>query len=84
VVLCTALMPRPDSAELAKILGIETDRFGFIILPDIVRHPVDTRVPGIVGCGYCLGPRTGDIPDSVMQAGAAAERIVEVLVGKSG
>ncbi len=83
VVLCTALMPRPDSVELAGILGIETDRFGFIVPPDLVKHPVDTRVPGIVGCGYCLGPRTGDIPDSVMQAGAAAERVVEILTGEN-
>jgi len=84
VVLSTALMPRSDSVELAKILGIDTDKFGFLVASDSVGQPVDTQVPGIVGCGYCLGPRTGDIPDSVMQAGAAAARLSEILITGSG
>ena len=83
VVLSVALMPRSDSVELAKILGIMTDRFGFLTPSDAVGQPVDTQVPGIVGCGYCLGPRTGDIPDSVMQAGAAAARLSEILMERS-
>ena len=79
VVLCTALVPRKDSAELAKILGIETDNYRFFKSPDLVARPVDTTVPGIFACGYCLGPKTGDIPDSVTQASAAAARTAEVL-----
>ena len=79
VVLCTALVPRKDSAELAKILGIETDNYRFFKSPDSVARPVDTTVPGIFACGYCLGPKTGDIPDSVTQASAAAARTAEVL-----
>ena len=79
VVLCTALVPRKDSVELAKILGIETDNYRFFKSPDLVARPVDTTVPGIFACGYCLGPKTGDIPDSVTQASAAAARTAEVL-----
>jgi heterodisulfide reductase subunit A len=79
VVLCTALVPRKDSAELAKTLGIETDNYRFFKSPDLISRPVDTTVPGIFACGYCLGPKTGDIPDSVTQASAAAARIAEVL-----
>jgi len=40
---------------------------------------VDTTVPGIFVCGYCLGPKTGDIPDSIMQGSATAARVAEVL-----
>ena len=79
VVLCTALVPRKDSVELAKILGIETDNYRFFKSPDLVARPIDTTVPGIFACGYCLGPKTGDIPDSVTQASAAAARTAEVL-----
>ncbi len=79
VVLCTALVPRKDADELAKILGIQTDNYRFLKSPDLVARPVDTTVPGIFACGYCLGPKTGDIPDSVTQASAAAARTAEVL-----
>lgn len=80
IVLSTALVPRKDSAGLAKILDMQTDSYGFFKSPDPVARPVDTTVPGIFACGYCLGPKTGDIPDSVTQASAAASRTAEVLV----
>ena len=79
VVLCTALVPRRDSDELAKILGIETDDYRFFKSADSVVRAVDTTVQGIFACGYCLGPKTGDIPDSVTQASAAAARVAEVF-----
>ena len=79
VVLCTALVPRRDSDELAKILGIETDDYRFFKSADSVARAVDTTVQGIFACGYCLGPKTGDIPDSVTQASAAAARVAEVF-----
>ncbi|MCL6579965.1 MAG: FAD-dependent oxidoreductase, partial [Candidatus Bathyarchaeota archaeon] len=79
IVLCPALIPKNGSAELAKILGIETDKYGFFKSPDPVTLPVDTTIPGIFACGYCLGPKTGDIPDSVTQASATAVRVAEVL-----
>jgi heterodisulfide reductase subunit A-like polyferredoxin len=36
-------------------------------------------VPGVFVCGYALGPKTGDIPDSIMQGSATAARVAEVL-----
>jgi len=80
VVLCPALMPRRDANELAKILGIELDKYGFFRASHDLAHPVDTPVPGIFASGYCLGPKTGDIPDSIMQGTATAARVAEVLV----
>ncbi len=81
VVLCPALVPRTDAKELAQVLGIEIDKYGFFKASDNITSPVDTTVPGIFACGYCLGPKTGDIPDSIMQGSATAARVAEVLMG---
>ncbi len=79
VVLCPALIPRTDAKELSKILGTKIDKYGFFQASDDVISPVDTTVPGIFACGYCLGPKTGDIPDSIMQGSATAARAAEVM-----
>jgi len=81
VVLCPALVPRTDAKELAKVLGIEIDKYGFFKASNNITSPVDTTIPGIFACGYCLGPKTGDIPDSIMQGSATAARVAEVLMG---
>jgi heterodisulfide reductase subunit A-like polyferredoxin len=65
--------------DLAKTLGIELDNYGFLKLEDPVKKPLDTTVPGIFACGYCVGPKTGDIPDSITQGSATAARVAEVL-----
>jgi heterodisulfide reductase subunit A len=82
VVLCPALIPSKGMQELAKTLGIELDNYGFVRLEDSVRKPLDTTVPGIFCCGYCLGAKTGDIPDSITQGSATAGRVAEVLAAK--
>jgi len=79
VVLCPALIPSKGASELAKVLGAELDNYGFFKAADILTSPVDTTVPGIFVCGYALGPKTGDIPDSIMQGSATAARVAEVL-----
>ena len=81
VVLSAALIPRKDVGDLAQVLGIEVDQYGFLKSSSSISEPVDTTVPGIFACGYCLGPKTGDIPDSVSQGSAAASRAAEVVVG---
>jgi heterodisulfide reductase subunit A len=79
VVLCPALIPREGVKELAKILNIELDNYGFLKSEDPVKKPLDTKVPGIFACGYCLGPKTGDVPDSITQGSATAARVAVVL-----
>ncbi|MFH1328682.1 MAG: FAD-dependent oxidoreductase [Candidatus Bathyarchaeota archaeon] len=78
VVLCSALIPRSDTKELAKMLGIEQDKYGFLKSSDQLFSPVDSSVSGIFICGYCQGPK--DIPDSVAQASGASARAAEVVV----
>ena len=79
VVLCSALIPRGGIDQLAKTLGIKLDDYGFFKVLDRVKKPLDTTVPGILVCGYCLGPKTGDIPDSITQGSAAVSRVAEML-----
>ena len=71
-VLATSLIPRPDAPELARVLGIEVDSYGFVKTDPLA--PVDTTRAGVFAAGCCRGPF--DIPDSVMQASAAAARAV--------
>ena len=77
VVLCQALGPSAGVAELADLLGIRLDADGFVSIPEKPSRPVDTTRRGIFACGCAHGPR--DIPDSVIQASAAAARAAEVL-----
>ena len=77
VVLCTALIPRPDNRKLAHILGVNLDEFDFFKPRDSIYAPIDTKVPGIFICGYCQGPK--DIPESVAQASGAAARAAEII-----
>ncbi len=80
IVLCPALIPRADAKELAKVLGIKVDPYGFFRASEDITHPIETTVLGIFACGYCLGPKTGDIPDSIMQGSATAARAAELLM----
>ena len=76
VVLAMAATPSRDAKQLAKILSIDVDKYGFITTE--YPNPSDTSVKGIYGCGFCLGP--ADIPESVAQASAAANRAAEVVL----
>lgn len=77
VVLCQALGAHRSLHEVARKLGVELDKDGFIQIPDRVCRPVDTSVEGVFACGFCQSPQ--DIPDSVIQASGAAARAAEVL-----
>jgi heterodisulfide reductase subunit A len=70
VALSCATIPSAGSDQLSQILGIKRDRGGFFkeIHPKL--RPVETNVRGIYICGAAQGPK--DIPDSIVQARAAA------------
>ncbi len=80
VVLCQAMIPSEGAKELAATLGIELDQHGFVKTPNPLISPVDTTVPGLLAIGYAASPQ--DIPDSVVQASAAAGRVAQLLRGK--
>ncbi|HEY46107.1 MAG TPA: CoB--CoM heterodisulfide reductase iron-sulfur subunit A family protein [Anaerolineae bacterium] len=78
VVLCQALVPRYGQSEVAQLLGIVLDEYGFVYTPEQLLRPLDTSVPGIFACGFCQSPQ--DIPDSVAQASGVAARVAELLL----
>jgi len=75
VVLSTGLEVSRDAIELADTAGIELDQYHFTRTDSF--HPVATSVPGIYACGVFSGPK--DIPQSVMEASAAACAATENL-----
>ncbi|MGA7143256.1 MAG: hypothetical protein WBY47_02035, partial [Desulfobacterales bacterium] len=60
--------------DLAKILGIALDDYGFVKTDFL--SPVDTTMPGIFVCGCAGSPM--EVPESVAQASSAAERAAEI------
>jgi len=77
VVLATAVVPQPDAIELAKILNIPYDQYGFYSEAHPKLQPVESVTKGIFLTGSCQFPK--DIPDSVATTGAASVRTCEVL-----
>ena len=75
VILATACAPTKAVFELAKILGIELDKYNFVKTSP--QSPVDTSVPGIFVCGCAGSPM--DVPESVAQASSAAGRAAEIV-----
>jgi heterodisulfide reductase subunit A len=76
VILATACVPSKGAPELAELLGIELNEFGFFKTDKA--NPVDTTRPGIYVCGCAHGPM--DIPESVAQASGAAARAAQVAM----
>jgi heterodisulfide reductase subunit A len=75
VVLSTGLEIDSNLATLSARLGIELDPYRFVRSDSF--HPVATSKPGIYACGAFTGPK--DIPQSVMEASAAACAATEKL-----
>jgi len=70
VVLSCATVPSEGSEQLSQLLKIERDEAGFFKELHPKLRPVETNVRGIYICGAAQGPK--DIPDSIIQAKAAA------------
>jgi heterodisulfide reductase subunit A len=81
VVLATGLVPRPDAADLARLLKLARSPDGFLAEAHPKLRPVDTINEGVFIAGACQGPK--DIPDSIAQAkAAAASAIVPLSQGR--
>jgi heterodisulfide reductase subunit A len=77
VVLGMAMIPNPESKELMRILGINTDSHGFINEAHYKLRPLETNIPGVYVAGTAQGPR--DIPDSVAQGSGAASKVLTLF-----
>jgi heterodisulfide reductase subunit A len=76
VVLSTPLVPNSGNVQLAQILGIEVDRYGFFseIYP---MHPLETKTDGIFICGSARWPVSSD--QAIVQGKAASMKAVTYL-----
>ena len=70
VVLSVAARPNETARDLAEVLGVELDRYGFFRKRDPDSFYLDTTRDGIYLCGSAGGPQV--IPDCVAQASGAA------------
>ncbi|MDK2955026.1 MAG: heterodisulfide reductase subunit [Desulfovibrionales bacterium] len=82
VILCTAMEPRADAAEVARIFGISQGLDSFFLEEHPKLGPVSTATDGVFLAGTCQGPK--DIPDAVSHAsGAAAQAIALASKGET-
>jgi heterodisulfide reductase subunit A2 len=77
VILSTAIEPRSDVGEVAKLFSLSRTADGFFLEKHPKLDPVATNTDGIFIAGCCQGPK--DIPDTVAQAAAAAARVLSVI-----
>ena len=74
VVLSVGLLSNP---ELAEILGVEVNPYGFYSQPEESTNPAITNVEGIFVAGTATCPK--DIPDTVAEAAAAAAQCIAYI-----
>jgi heterodisulfide reductase subunit A len=77
VVLQSALIPRPETPELARILGIPTGSDGFFLERHHKLRPVDTSREGIYLCGCAMGPK--DIRETTLESMGTASKVATFL-----
>ena len=78
VILAVGLEPNDDASELADLLNIHTDKYGWMNEIHQMSNPVNTCNGGVAIAGLCQGPK--DIPDTVAQASAAALRVLQSII----
>jgi len=75
IVLATASIPSRGTKELANVLGVELNEYGFFKTE--YKNPIQSSREGIFIAGCASGPK--DIPDSVTEASAAAAAAQEYI-----
>lgn len=78
VVLATAIEPDESARPLATMLTASMDTNDFFTEAHPKLRPVESPTAGVFLSGACQGPK--DIPETVAQAGAAASKVIGLLV----
>lgn len=81
VVLSVGMEPSPGTKKMARLLGVQQNKYGFV---DAVKVPLDTVTTsqeGIFACGAALGP--ADLEDTVSSAANAAMKAIAYLRSRS-
>ncbi|MBM4157989.1 MAG: 4Fe-4S dicluster domain-containing protein [Ignavibacteria bacterium] len=77
VILCPAIEPQFDAADVKKIFSISQSPDKFFLERHPKLDPISTMTDGVFIAGCAQGPK--DIPDSVAQASAAAARMLSLI-----
>jgi heterodisulfide reductase subunit A len=80
IVLSLGLEPSASLQEQARMMGVVLNRWGFARTEELC--PLETTRPGVFVGGAFQEPK--DIPDTVMQASAAAAKAMELLAPARG
>ncbi len=78
-VLAAPLVPSRGTKELAKIMGVELDQFGFFKEKSYFNKSLSTR-EGVFLCGFCHGPM--NISETVADASGVASQVATMLRAK--
>ncbi len=78
VVLAAAIEPDKSARPLATMLTASMDTNDFFTEAHPKLRPVESPTAGVYLSGCCQGPK--DIPETVSQAGAAASKVIGLLV----
>lgn len=81
VILSVGMEPSTGTKAIAKLIGVQQNKYGFI---DAVGEPMDTvstSVKGVFVAGAAAGPK--DLEDSTSMAGAAAMKAIATVRKKS-
>lgn len=74
VVLSVGMEPSAGTREMARIFGVELNKYNFIETVGGALNTVATNVEGVFACGASTGP--ADLEDSISSAGAAAMKAI--------
>lgn len=82
VVLSVGMEPSAGTRQLAALLGVRQNAYGFIAAAGAPLDPVSTDREGVFACGAALGP--ADLEDTVSSAAGAAVKAVGYLRSRAG
>lgn len=77
VILSVALEMQSDAEAVARLFNISQSADGFFLEKHPKLDPIATTTDGVFVVGCCQGPK--DIPDTVVQASAAAARVLAMI-----
>lgn len=76
VILSSAALPSKGTNQIAKVLNLDTNIYGFLTESHFGLMPQETKTKGIYIAGFAQGPK--NIAYSVSQARAAASKVAEL------
>jgi heterodisulfide reductase subunit A len=82
VVISPAMVPSAGTRQMAEMLGLAVDEFGWWTEAESNLAPLETGRPGIFFAGAGTGPK--DIPEAVAQGSGAAGKVLSLLTRWSG